>query len=45
MPREVARFRSMGAIGVIGKPFDPMQLSKQVLSLWKDHLKELLTRE
>jgi two-component system, OmpR family, response regulator len=44
MPREVALFRSMGAVGVIGKPFDPMQLSKQVLSLWKDHLTEVLAR-
>jgi two-component system OmpR family response regulator len=44
MPREVALFRSMGAIGVIGKPFDPMKLSKQVLSLWKDHITEVLTR-
>jgi two-component system, OmpR family, response regulator len=43
MPREVALFRSMGAVGVIGKPFDPMQLSKQVLSLWKDHLTDVLT--
>src|SRR5687767_5251362 len=25
MPKEVARFRQMGAAGVIAKPFDPMQ--------------------
>src|ERR1700726_3271614 len=36
MPREVALFRSMGAVGAIGKPFDPMNLSTQVLSLWND---------
>jgi HPt (histidine-containing phosphotransfer) domain-containing protein len=24
----------MGAIGVIGKPFDPMKLSQQVLAIW-----------
>jgi CheY-like chemotaxis protein len=34
MPKEVARFRQMGAAGVIAKPFDPMQLLKQVFYLW-----------
>jgi CheY-like chemotaxis protein len=34
LPREVAHFREMGAIGVIGKPFDPMKLSQQVLAIW-----------
>jgi CheY-like chemotaxis protein len=42
MAREVALYRKMGAVGVIAKPFDPMQLSKQVLSLWKDHAAEVL---
>jgi CheY-like chemotaxis protein len=36
MPQEVARFRAMGAAGVIAKPFDPMQLGKQVLTLWEE---------
>jgi len=35
MPQEVARFRAMGAAGVIAKPFDPMQLGKQILALWE----------
>jgi two-component system OmpR family response regulator len=35
MPQEVSRFRAMGAAGVIAKPFDPMQLGKQVLALWE----------
>jgi two-component system OmpR family response regulator len=35
MPQEVARFRAMGAAGVIAKPFDPMQLGKQLLTLWE----------
>jgi CheY-like chemotaxis protein len=35
MPQEVVRFREMGAIGVIPKPFDPMQLARQVLALWE----------
>lgn len=30
-----ARFRALGASAVIPKPFDPMQLSAQVLSLWQ----------
>lgn len=34
MPQEVARFRQMGAIGVIAKPFDPMLLANQVLGIW-----------
>jgi CheY-like chemotaxis protein len=35
MPEEVARFRSLGAIGVIAKPFDPMRLATEVLALWQ----------
>ena len=35
MPQEVARFRALGAVGVIPKPFDPMQLGEHVLSLWE----------
>jgi CheY-like chemotaxis protein len=34
MPKEVALFQEMGAVGVIAKPFDPLQLSTQVASLW-----------
>ena len=32
---EVAYFKSLGALGVIAKPFDPMQLSQQVRDLWE----------
>jgi two-component system OmpR family response regulator len=42
MAREISLFREMGAVGVIAKPFDPMQLASQVLSLWKDHAAEVL---
>jgi CheY-like chemotaxis protein len=35
MPQEVERFRSLGAGGVIAKPFDPMKLAPQVLSMWQ----------
>ena len=32
---EMAFYRSLGAIGVIAKPFDPMQLANQVRALWQ----------
>jgi len=35
MPREIAYFRELGAAGVIAKPFDPMLLGEQVLTLWE----------
>jgi two-component system OmpR family response regulator len=35
MPQEIQRFRQLGAIGVISKPFDPMQLAEQVFVLWE----------
>lgn len=33
---EVAFYKSLGAIGVIAKPFDPMQLAEQVRQLWSE---------
>ena len=35
MPQEVARFRALGAAAVIAKPFDPMLLAENVLSIWE----------
>lgn len=35
MPKEVERFRELGAVGVIPKPFDPMKLAAQVAELWR----------
>jgi CheY-like chemotaxis protein len=35
LPQEVDRFMSLGAAGVISKPFDPMQLAKQVQEIWQ----------
>lgn len=32
---EAAYYQSLGAIGVLAKPFDPMQLAAQVRGLWK----------
>jgi two-component system cell cycle response regulator len=35
MAEDVDRLRALGAMAVIAKPFDPMQLSRQVLSVWQ----------
>jgi CheY-like chemotaxis protein len=37
MPQEVARFRELGAVAVIAKPFDPIQLGHQVVAIWEGH--------
>jgi CheY-like chemotaxis protein len=34
-PSEIARFMSLGAVGVIAKPFDPMALADEVRVLWE----------
>jgi CheY-like chemotaxis protein len=34
LPQEVDRFMSLGAVGVISKPFDPMQLATRVQEIW-----------
>ncbi|MBC8268540.1 MAG: response regulator [Rhodospirillaceae bacterium] len=36
MEAEVARFKEIGALGVIAKPFDPMTLSDQIRALWDE---------
>jgi two-component system, OmpR family, response regulator len=32
---EVTRFKDIGALGVIAKPFDPMTLAAQIRALWE----------
>ena len=32
-PNEIAEYKTLGALGVISKPFDPMQLADQIRSL------------
>lgn len=32
---EIASLMAMGAVGVIAKPFDPMQLSNEVRMIWR----------
>jgi len=34
LPAEIARFRAIGAIGVLEKPFDPARLGSDLLALW-----------
>jgi len=36
-PQEVAQLLKQGAIDVIPKPFDPMNLSENIRSLWHKH--------
>lgn len=36
-PAEVAHFKSLGALDVIPKPFDPMALAGQVRAIWERH--------
>ncbi len=33
-PQEVAHYKSLGAVDVIPKPFDPMSLAEQVRAIW-----------
>jgi two-component system, OmpR family, response regulator len=34
LSREVAKYRALGAAGVIPKPFNPLTLSEQVRAMW-----------
>ena len=35
MPSEIERYKELGALDVIAKPFDPMTLSDQVREIWE----------
>ena len=37
MPEDIARFKALGALAVIAKPFDPMTLADQVRTIWDRH--------
>lgn len=37
MNEEINRFKEIGAIGVIAKPFDPMTLSTQIQDMWDSY--------
>lgn len=34
---EVEKFKEIGALGVITKPFDPMSLCDEILEIWKNN--------
>ena len=36
-PQEIRHFKSLGAIDVIAKPFDPMTLSSHIEESWRQH--------
>ena len=38
MQSEIARYKEIGALDVIHKPFDPMTLSDRVKDIWRAHL-------
>jgi two-component system OmpR family response regulator len=42
-PAEVAAYESLGAIGVIPKPFSPMALPDEIRRLWKRAAQDLST--
>lgn len=37
-PHEIENYQSIGTIGVISKPFDPMELSNNIKDLWNNHM-------
>jgi CheY-like chemotaxis protein len=37
LPSEIAEFRELGTIGVIGKPFNPLRLGEEVIALWEQN--------
>lgn len=39
-PQEVEQFKSLGALDVISKPFDPMQLADQIRHIWETSTKK-----
>lgn len=36
-PQEIEYFKSLGAIEVVAKPFDPMTLAEQIKTIWRQH--------
>lgn len=36
LPQEIERFLSLGAVAVIPKPFDPLQLADQIAAIWEN---------
>jgi CheY-like chemotaxis protein len=40
MPQEIQSYKDIGALDVIPKPFDPMQLSGAIRSIWEGYRKQ-----
>ena len=36
-PNEVAHYKTLGALDVVAKPFNPMTLAEQIRSIWRAH--------
>ena len=36
-PQEIEHFKSLGAVEVVAKPFDPMTLADQIKTIWQLH--------
>lgn len=36
-PQEVEELKKLGALTVIAKPFDPMQLADNIRAIWREH--------
>jgi len=34
-PAEILHYKSLGALDVLAKPFDPMQISNQIRAIWQ----------
>ena len=34
---EISQYRETGVLDIIGKPFDPMMLAKQINKIWEQH--------
>lgn len=39
-PQEITKYKELGAVDVIDKPFDPMTLSDKVKKIWQDFTKK-----
>jgi CheY-like chemotaxis protein len=44
-PQEVGRYKEMGALDVILKPFNPMTLAQDVRILWNQHCSDRIKKE
>lgn len=44
-PHQVGRYKKIGALDVILKPFNPMTLAKDIRTLWDQHCASLNNRE